>query len=270
MSDILKDVQKELPKVISSANFEGANIVLYTDEMNFFRENEGKIRELVNKFKKRIELRADEKILKTQEETEKIIKETVPSDAGLTDILFDPQRSVVVIEAKRPGLVIGKSGLILKEIKDKSFWIPQIQRSPAIKSKKTENIRAVLYQNNNTRKRFLNSVGKKIYKEWNPEKIEEWIRITFLGSGRQVGRSCILLQTPQSKILLDCGIDVAGKGKDKFPYLNVSEFKINELDAIVLTHAHLDHSGLIPYLFKMGYMGPIYMTATTRDISALL
>ena len=270
MSDILKDIQKELPKVITSANFEGANIVLYTEDMDFFRDNEGKIKELVNQFKKRIELRADPKILKTQEETEKIIKEIVPSDAGLTDLLFDPQRSIVVIEAKRPGLVIGKSGLILKEIKDKCFWIPQIQRSPAIKSKITESIRAVLYQNNNSRKKFLNLVGKKIYKEWNPEKVEEWIRITVLGGGRQVGRSCFLLQTPQSKILLDCGINVAAKGKEKFPYLDVSEFKINELDAIILSHAHLDHSGLIPYLFKMGYNGPIYMTAPTRDISALL
>jgi len=270
MSDILKDIQKELPKVISSANFEGANIVLYTDDMDFFKDNHGLIKELVNKFKKRIELRADSKLLKDQEETEKIIRETIPEDAGLTDVLFDVQRSIVVIEAKRPGLVIGKSGLILKEIKDKTFWIPQVQRSPAIKSKITENIRAVLYQNNNARKKFLNSVGKKIYKEWNPEKIEGWVRITFLGGARQVGRSCLLLQTPQSKILLDCGIDVAAKGKDRFPYLDVSEFKINELDAIVLTHAHLDHSGLIPYLFKMGYRGPVYMTAPTRDIAALL
>ena len=270
MSDILKDIQKELPKVINSANFEGANIVLYTDDMDFFKDNNGKIKELVNKFKKRIELRADEKLLKTQEETEKIIRDTVPKEADLTEILFDPQRSVVVIEAKRPGLVIGKSGLILKEIKDKSFWIPQIQRSPAIESKITESIRAVLYQNNNTRKKFLNAVGKKIYKEWNPEKVEEWIRVTFLGGGRQVGRSCILLSTPQTKVLLDCGINVAGKGKDKFPYLDVSEFKINELDAIILSHAHLDHSGLIPYLFKMGYRGPVYMTAPTRDVAALL
>jgi len=269
-TDILKDIQKELPKVISSANFEGANIVLYTDDMDFFRDNNGIIKELVNKFKKRIELRADEKLLKSEEETKEEIKKTVPEDAGLTDILFDPQRSIVVIEAKRPGLVIGKAGLLLKEVKDNTLWIPQVQRSPAIKSKITENIRAVLYQNNNTRKKFLNAVGKKIYKEWNPEKIEGWIRLTVLGSGRQVGRSCILLSTPQSKILLDCGIDVAGKGQDKFPYLNVSEFKINELDAIVLTHAHLDHSGLIPYLFKMGYRGPVYMTAPTRDIAALL
>jgi len=78
------------------------------------------------------------------------------------------------------------------------------------------------------------------------------------------------LQTPQTKILLDCGVNVAGKGKEKFPYLDVSEFKINELDAIIVSHAHLDHSGLIPYLFKMGYRGPVYMTAPTRDISALL
>ncbi len=269
-TDILKDIQKELPKVISSANFEGANIVLYTDDMDFFKDNIGVIKELVNKFKKRIELRADPKLLKSEEETQKEIKKIIPEDAGLTEILFDPQRSIVVIEAKRPGLVIGKSGLLLKDIKDKTFWVPQVQRSPAIKSKITENIREVLYQNNNTRKKFLNAVGKKIYKEWNPEKIEGWIRLTILGGGRQVGRSCILLQTPQSKILLDCGLDVAGRGQDKFPYLNVSEFKINELDAIVLTHAHLDHGGLIPYLFKMGFRGPVYMTYPTRDISALL
>ena len=270
MSDILKDIQKELPKVISNASFEGANIVLYTNDLDFFKDNEGKIKELVNKFKKRIELRLDPDFVKEQEESEKIIREITPEEAGLENIFFDSQRSVVVIEAKMPGLVIGKSGSILKEIKNKTYWIPVIQRSPAIRSKITENIRAVLYESSSARKRFLNSVGKKIYKEWNPEKVEEWVRITFLGGGRQVGISCILLQTPQSKILLDCGINVAGKGKDKFTYLDVSEFKINELDAIVLSHAHLDHSGLIPYLFKMGYRGPVYMTPPTRDISALL
>jgi len=270
MVDILKDVQKELPKVISSANFEGANIVLYTNDMDFFKDNGGKIRELVGKFKKRIELRADPKLLKDEEETEKIIKDTVPEDAEVTNILFDPQRSIVIIEAKRPGLVIGKEGIILKDVKNKSFWIPQIQRSPAIQSKITESIRAVLYANNNTRKRFLNSVGKKIYKEWNPDKTEEWIRVTFLGGGRQVGRSCILLQTPGTKILMDCGMNPAIKGRERFPYLDAAEFKINELDAIILSHAHLDHSALVPYLFKMGYRGPVYMTAPTRDLAAIL
>lgn len=271
MADILKDIQKELPKaVVSSANFEGANIVLYTDSPNFFLKGESAIKEIVNKIKKRIELRAENKLLENIEKTEKDIKTIIPKEAEITNILFDQQRSIVVIEAKKPGMVIGREGSILREIRQKTFWIPQVQRSPAIESKITENIRAVLYENNNYRKRFLNNIGKKIYEEWNPEKIEEWVRITFLGGGRQVGRSCILLQTPQTKILMDCGVDVAAsKSEDKFPYLNVPEVNISEIDAIILTHPHLDHSGLIPYLFKMGFKGPVYTTLPTRDTSAL-
>jgi len=57
---------------------------------------------------------------------------------------------------------------------------------------------------------------------------------------------------------------------DRFPYLDVPEFNINELDAIIISHAHLDHVGLLPYIYKMGYRGPVYMTAPTRDIAALL
>jgi len=158
----------------------------------------------------------------------------------------------------------------LEEIKQKTLWIPQIQRSPAIKSKITENIREVLYANNNYRRKFLNSVGQKIYKEWNPEKTNEWVRLTFLGGARQVGRSCILLQTPNSKVLLDCGVDVASHGQEKFPVLDVPEFDIAQLDAVIISHAHLDHVGLLPYLYKMGYKGPVYMTTPTRDIAALL
>jgi hypothetical protein len=271
MTDILKSILSELPeKKISSANFEGANIVLYTSDRNFFIEGKSKIREIVNKIKKRIELRVDKDYLLANEETEKIIRETVPPEAEITNIIFENYRGVVVIEAKKPGLVIGKMGSILQEIEKKTFWAPQVQRSPAIPSKITEDIRSVLYQNNVFRRKFLDNIGKKIYKEWNPEKVDEWIRITFLGSGRQVGRSCLLLQTPVSKILLDCGIDVAAQGKERFPYLDVSEFDLSQIDAIIVSHAHLDHAGLIPYIYKMGYEGPCYMTAPTRDIASLL
>ncbi|HIE41292.1 MAG TPA: beta-CASP ribonuclease aCPSF1 [Candidatus Aenigmarchaeota archaeon] len=91
----------------------------------------------------------------------------------------------------------------------------------------------------------------------------------FLGSGREVGRSCIILQTPNSKIMLDCGISVGALGKDQFPIF-LSDFDINSIDAIVLSHAHLDHSGFIPYLYKLGYKGPIYCTEPTRELTALL
>ncbi len=268
--DILKTVTEQFRGDITEANFEGANIVLYTDNERFFKTGEGKIKEIVNQIKKRIELRADQKILHTQEKVEEEIKKIVPEDAEITNIIFDSHRSTVVIEAKKPGLVIGKQGSILEEIRNTTLWIPQIQRSPAIKSKITENIREVLYANNNYRRKFLNSIGQKIYKEWNPEKSDEWVRISFLGGARQVGRSCLLLQTPNSKILLDCGVDVAAHGSDKFPYFNIPEFDIAQLDAVIISHAHLDHVGLLPYLYKMGYKGPVYMTPPTRDIAALL
>ncbi|MCX6707085.1 MAG: MBL fold metallo-hydrolase [Candidatus Woesearchaeota archaeon] len=69
--------------------------------------------------------------------------------------------------------------------------------------------------------------------------------------------------------MLDCGIDVASD-QQPYPFLEAPEFKIDELDAIIITHSHLDHSGLLPYLFKFGYKGPVYCTAPTRDVMSLL
>ncbi|MEM4271695.1 MAG: beta-CASP ribonuclease aCPSF1 [Candidatus Pacearchaeota archaeon] len=270
--DILKSIKEELPKVITDAVFEGANIVLYTEDKDFFRTGEPKIKAVVDKIKKRIELRAEKSILASEDETEKTIRGIVPEEAEITSVIFDVQRSSVIIEAKKPGLVIGKQGSILNDIKKSTFWSPSVRRSPAIPSKITEKIRSVLYANNTYRRKFLNDIGKKIYGEWTPEKMDMWVRISCLGAGRQVGRSCFLLQTPNSKILLDCGINPAiDEGPEKFPYINIPEVgDLNSIDAIILTHAHLDHSGLIPYLYKMGYKGPVYMTPPTMDLSALL
>lgn len=268
--EILKNITEEFHGEVSEASFEGANIVLYTANENFFKSGEEKIKSVVERVKKRVELRADPKILMDKEQTEKEIKKIVPEDAEIVKVLFDYHRSIVVVEAKRPGLVIGKQGSILEEIKKKTLWTPQVQRSPAIKIKITENIREVLYANNNYRRKFLNSVGQKIYSGWSPDKLDEWVRLTFMGGARQVGRSCMLLQTPNSKILLDCGIDVASQGKDKFPVFDIPEFDISQLDAVIISHAHLDHVGLLPYLYKMGYKGPVYMTYPTRDIAALM
>jgi len=272
MTEILKSITEELPKVISDAVFEGANIVLYTNSKEFFKTGEPKIKEIVGKIKKRIELRADKSILASEDDTEKTIRGVVPEEAEITSIIFDIQRSSVVIEAKKPGIVIGKQGSLLNDIKISTMWSPSVQRSSAIPSKITEKIRSVLYANNNYRRKFLNDIGKKIYQEWSPEKMDMWVRITCLGGGRQVGRSCFLLQTPNSKVLLDCGINPSvSEGPEKFPYLNVPEIgDLNSIDAVILSHAHLDHSGLVPYLYKMGYQGPLYLTAPTRDVAALL
>ncbi|NTV24530.1 MAG: beta-CASP ribonuclease aCPSF1, partial [Nanoarchaeota archaeon] len=181
----------------------------------------------------------------------------------------DPQRSIVIIEAEKPGVAIGKQGELLRTIKEKTLWVPFIKRTPALKSQLIENIRAVLYQNSDYRRKFLHKVGQRIYNGWVRAKKDEWIRITYLGAGRQVGRSAMLLQTPESRILIDCGIDVADEN-NAYPMLEAPEFNINELDAVVLSHSHTDHAGFVPYLFKYGFKGPVYCTEPTRDVMSLL
>ena len=270
MSKIIKEILKNLPEEkISDAGFEAANIVLYTKDKNFFLNNEGLIKKIVDDIKKRVELRPDPAITMEQGEAEEEIKKIIPETAGLGNILFDPQRSQVVIETEKPGLAIGKQGAILREIREKTLWVPLIRRTPALRSQLIENIRSVLYQFSDYRRKFLDKVGHRIYDGWMRERKEEWVRLTFLGGARQVGRSCIFLQTPESRVILDCGVDVATIDK-AYPHLEVPEFDINQLDAVIISHSHIDHCGFVPYLFKFGYRGPVYCTAPTRDVSALL
>jgi len=271
MPDIIKEILKQLPEgKVNEAAFEAANIVLYTSDKDFFLNNEGVIKKVVDAIKKRVELRSDPSITMDPEKAELLIRKIIPEEAKATNVIFDRQRSQVVIEAEKPGLAIGKQGSILRQVREKTFWVPLIKRTPAIRSKLIENIRSVLYQNSDYRRKFLDKVGHRIYDGWIREKKKEWVRLTMLGAGRQVGRSSLFLQTPESRVLLDCGVDVAANDDNAYPFLECPEFNIKELDAVIISHAHLDHVGFLPYLIKYGYKGPIYCTAPTRDIMALL
>ncbi len=270
MTDIIKEILKNLPeKSISDVAFEGANIVLYTKDKEFFLDNSGLIKKIVDDIKKRVELRPDPSITMDMEKAEKEIRKIITKEAGIDQVLFDPQRSIVVIEADKPGLAIGKQGAFLREIRKNTLWVPLIRRKPAIRSKLIENIRVVLFKESEYRRKFLDKTGHRIYDGWLREKKHEWIRISYLGGGRQVGRSCLFLQTPESRILLDCGVDVASD-QDAYPLLEAPEFNIQQLDAVIVSHSHLDHCGFVPYLFKYGYKGPIYCTEPTRDVMSLL
>jgi len=203
----------------------------------------------------------------------KIVNQSVPfalktlgySEAEIHDIYFEPEFAKVIIHAEKPGLVIGKAGEILNKIKYKTFWAPDVKRAPVIDSELLRSIRKMLHKEAGYRKKFLHGLGEKIY---GSKKDVEWIRVTSLGGSREVGRSCLLLQTPQSKVLLDCGIAV-GSGMKPFPYLDASEFNIQNLDAIIISHAHLDHAGLVPLLYEYGFRGPMYCTRPTRDTMVL-
>ncbi len=265
----LDDIIWRFPKdaMIKSVLFEGSDIVVYTKSKKFLTEGGLIVRDIVKDIKKRINIRADAIIRMDEEAARKKIKEIVPKDADIEDIKFEPAFSKVIIYAKKPGLVIGTRGETLKKIKSETCWSPDTKRIPLIKSKITDKIREIIHDESKYRQKFLNSVGEKIQLKKGGK--EGWVRVTFLGSAREVGRSAILLQTEQSRVLLDCGLNV-GNNKDTLgPYINIYEFDIEELDAVIITHAHMDHCGFLPYLYEYGYTGPVYLTAPTRDIMAL-
>lgn len=264
---ILKELGSTLPKdaSISEIKFEGSELVLYTKNKDFFRNSESVIRSIVSKLKKRIEVRPDLSITMDLEEAKKKIKEIVPEDAGIQEIYFEPELGKVVIECLKPGIVIGKGGETYKRIKSDTCWVPKIERAPVIKSDIVRAVRNLLHTEIDYRKRFLNKIGQKITTE--KEAAGEWVRVSVLGGGMQVGRSCFLVQTPKSSVMMDCGIE---PGSNEMPFISAPELDLENLDAICLSHSHLDHCASIPYLYENGYTGPLYCTAPTRDLMVLL
>src|SRR3989344_7392298 len=99
MVKILDEVAKYLPKdaEIVDSVFEGSNIVLYTKNKDFLLDNKGAIKEIVENIKKRVELRADPSMILDSEETTNIIKKLLPKESGEPNIIFDQQRSRVII-----------------------------------------------------------------------------------------------------------------------------------------------------------------------------
>ncbi|MDI6644662.1 MAG: beta-CASP ribonuclease aCPSF1 [Methanobacteriaceae archaeon] len=274
-SEILEEIKKtiihRLPQRVQVAKveFEGPEVVIYTKNPEIITENGELIRDLAKDIRKRIIIRSDRSVLMDPEKSINKIHEIVPEDAKITNISFDEVTCEVIIEARKPGLVIGKYGATSREIVKRIGWAPKILRTPPISSEIIQRIRRTLRKNSKERKQILQRLGNQIHQGVKAEN--DWARITSLGGFREVGRSCLFLQTPNSKVLLDCGVNVAGTDeKSAYPYLNVPEFALDDLDAVIISHAHLDHSGFLPYLYHYGYEGPVYCTTPTRDLMTLL
>ncbi len=95
------------------------------------------------------------------------------------------------------------------------------------------------------------------------------MRITLHGAAREVTGSCYHLQSKKSQILVDCGM-FQGSHFSRSKNFEDFDFDPKKLDAVFVTHAHMDHTGRLPKLVKEGFKGPIYMTPPTADIAALL
>jgi uncharacterized protein len=268
--ELKRKVQSKLPPDINvtGMEFEGPELVIYTDDPKKLADDGDIIRNLAKELRKRVVVRPDLKVLAEPEASITRIQEVVPKEAVLTNFFFDGETGEVQIEAEKPGLVIGRHGATLREITKLIGWTPKVVRTPPVRSTTIANIKDYLRSVQTERKTILRTVGRKIHRDIASK--DQWIRITTLGGCREVGRSCMLLSTPESRIIIDCGVNV-GSDDSATPFLYVPEvYPLNQIDAVVLTHAHLDHAGLVPMLYKYGYEGPIYCTPPTRDLAVLL
>ncbi len=94
------------------------------------------------------------------------------------------------------------------------------------------------------------------------------MKLKFLGGARTVTGSCFHIECNKHKILVDCGM-YQGEGADEINK-SVFDFRPEEIDYIFITHAHLDHSGLLPKIVKDGFKGKIITTSATRDLLDLM
>ncbi|MBL7001232.1 MAG: beta-CASP ribonuclease aCPSF1 [Nitrosopumilus sp.] len=268
MASILQSIPKEAN--VTKIEYEGPRIALYTNTPRYLMENNETISNLVNVIKKRIVVRTDESIRKPEDEARKIIAECVPKEANLQGTIFDTSTGEVSVEAKRPWLLQRDAKEFNHvEVTEKTGWKLRIRKSTTIPSRTIQTINATLKQSSSERSKQLKQVGDEIFRPRLSDRTE--VSLYTLGGFGQVGRSSLLLSTPESKVLIDCGINPGARSPmDAFPRLDSLNLTLDELDAIVIGHAHLDHTGFLPTLCKYGYKGPIYCTEPTLPMMNLI
>ena len=268
MAIILKSIPKDAN--ITKIAYEGPRIALYTNKPRYLMENNNIISDLVNVIKKRIVVRTDEKIRKSEEDARKILDDMVPKDAGLEATFFDTATGEVSIEVKRPWLCQrDATEFNHAEVTENTGWKLRIKKAT---TKPSNTIKAINYQlkvSSSDRAKQLKSIGDEIFRPRLVQKSE--VSLLTLGGFGQVGRSCMLLTTPDSKVLVDCGVNPGARNpSEAYPRLDWANITLDELDAVVIGHAHLDHTGFLPVLTKYGYKGPIYCTEPTLPMMNLI
>ena len=268
MATILQSMPKEAS--ITKIEYEGPRIALYTNSPRYLLENNETISKLVSIIKKRIVIRTDESIRKPEDECRKIIAEYVPKEANLQATLFDTSTGEVSIEAKRPWLLQRNAKEFNHaDLTEKIGWVLRIRKATTIPSRTIQTINATLKQASTERGKQMKQVGDDIFRSKLSQRTE--VSLHTLGGFGQVGRSSMLLSTPESKILVDCGINPGARSPmDAYPRLDSLDITLDELDAVVIGHAHLDHTGFLPALCKYGYKGPIYCSEPTLPMMNLI
>ena len=266
----MKDaIAKIVPKDVQyDVDLEAGDIAIVTPTPDAFGGGDGLVGKIAKKIKRRIVLRPHESIMKGEPETEEFIRDLIEDVAGIDSIYFDACYCEVTVICNNPGEAVGRRGVNAKAIRDECGWLVKFERTPPIYSKTMHDIRGYRASHAKERRKLLKDFGLNIYRPKRPGSF--WVRTTALGSYREVGRACHLVTSNESRVMIDVGVNIASD-TDPMPYFTAPEaLPMEKMDAVILTHAHLDHAGMLPVLFRYGYRGPVYCTPPTRDMMLLL
>jgi KH/beta-lactamase-domain protein len=307
---VSKIILKSIPSdsQITFVRFEGPNIALYTKnpkfaltELTYFLSSLSKI------LKKRFIIRTDPSSRLPEDQTRQAVVKLLPKDVQVSAIFCDDATGEVVLEVSKPEAIDPN---MLVQIAQSTGWIAHTRRSPHIPSSSIITLHSTLKSSAKERTEFLQKLGKRVFREplivnsvngndtvprqqqqrqqtttitttatseprsnkpqsWSTSREE--VMLFCLGGVKQVGRSCFIVVTPETKVMLDCGINPGEmSGLDAYPRLDWFNFDLDDLDAVVISHAHIDHQGFLPTLFKYGYRGPVYCTEPTLPLMILL
>lgn len=301
-------ISNSIPKEaqITNIKLEAANIALYTKNPQFaLTELTLHLSAMSKSIKKRFIIRTDPSIRLAEDETRNVISKILPKQVTISVIFCDEATGEVILEVNKPEEITSE---IFINIATNTGWIAHTRRSPHIPSNSIKNIHSVLKSSSKDRISFYQSLGRRIFRPHllsnslllsnngtittfqegskdtakfqgdyklgiNPYRysnIKE-VLIYCLGGVKQVGRSCFVVVTPESKIMLDCGINPGENiNYNAYPRIDWFDFNLDELDAVVISHAHIDHQGFLPALYKFGYKGPVYCTEPTLPLMTLL
>jgi uncharacterized protein len=258
---ILNNIPSE--SEITKIEYEGPFIVLYSRKPTVLLENQEIISKMVNLIKKRIVIRTDTSIRLSEESVNQIIRSSCSNPNGLSEIFFDPAlgETTVFVNDFRTLTELNQLQIPLVE---KTGWKLIYRRAPK-NLKVLKSLNEILHSSSEDRMYFYKRVGEKIFRQ----KLSgsEEASIVCLGGFSEIGRSAMLIVTHESKILLDFGIkNYENEDSDLLPRLDIYGVGMNEIDAVIISHAHLDHCGAVPILCKYGYDGPVYCTEPTFPI----
>jgi len=267
MTAILNNIPPEAQ--ITRIEYEGPRIALYTKNPAYLHKNGYVISEIVNTLKKRVITRTEKSIRKQEPEARLALMKLVPQDAGASNYFFDDALGEITVEATNPKALTQEAGFDLGNAMDKTGWKVKVRKAPHIQSTAIQNVYYAIKAESEAREKFYRDLGEAIFRP--RMAMSEHVTIKTLGAFQEVGRSCILIETAESKVLLDCGIHPGTRNTwDAFPRLDWADVSPGDLDAIIVSHSHLDHMGFIPAMYKYGYDGPVYCTEPTLPLMTLL